>query len=242
MKRFLVAATVAAALGAATHASAADLAAASDSPVPAMTDAGYDWSGFYVGANGGWGSSRMCWDASLAGQLFSEGCHNATGGTAGAQIGYRWQHNDWVFGLEAQGNWADLEGSNVSTFIPAFINRSRVDWFGLLTAQVGYSVDNALLYVKGGAAVTHDRFDVLFVPDTPAGETGDQTRWGGALGAGVEYGFAPNWSLAVEYDHLFMPDKTATFTNVGVGGLFGTEHISQNLDLIGLHLNYRWGG
>ncbi|TIR01197.1 MAG: porin family protein [Mesorhizobium sp.] len=72
-------------------------------------------------------------------------------------------------------------------------------WFGLLTAQVGYSVDNALFYVKGGAAVTHDRFDVLFSPDTTAGETDDQTRWGGALGAGLEYGFAPNWSLAIEY-------------------------------------------
>ena len=108
MKRFLVAATVAAALGAATHASAADLAA----PVPAMTDVGYDWSGFYIGANGGWGSSHSCWDAPFVG---SEGCHNATGGTAGAQLGYRWQHNDWVFGLEAQGDWADLEGSNVST-------------------------------------------------------------------------------------------------------------------------------
>ncbi|RWG58754.1 MAG: porin family protein [Mesorhizobium sp.] len=91
-------------------------------------------------------------------------------------------------------------------------------WFGLLTAQVGYSVDNALFYVKGGAAVTHDRFDVLFSPDTTAGETDDQTRWGGALGAGLEYGFAPNWSLAIEYDHLFMPDKTTTFTVVGARG------------------------
>jgi outer membrane immunogenic protein len=238
MKRFLFAVTAAAVLGAAAQVSAADLSA----PVPTMTDVGYDWSGFYIGANGGWGSSHMCWDASFFGQAFSEGCHSATGGTAGAQLGYRWQHNSWVFGLEAQGDWADLDGSNVSTFIPVFKNRSRVDWFGLLTAQVGYSVGNALLYVKGGAAVTHDRFDVLFVPDTPAGETGDQTRWGGALGAGLEYGFAPNWSLAVEYDHLFMPDKTATFTNVGFGGLFGTDRIDQGLDLVGFHLNYRWGG
>lgn len=113
----------------------------------------------------------------------------------------------------------------------------------MLTAQVGYSVDNALFYVKGGAAVTHDRFDVLFSPDTTAGETDDQTRWGGALGAGLKYGFAPNWSLAIEYDHLFMPGKTTTFTVVGApGGLFSTERIDQDVDLVGLHLNYRCGG
>ena len=27
-----------------------------------MVVAMYDWSGFYIGANGGWGSSRKCWD------------------------------------------------------------------------------------------------------------------------------------------------------------------------------------
>ncbi|PBB36600.1 outer membrane beta-barrel protein [Mesorhizobium sp. WSM3868] len=237
MKRVLIAAAAfAAALSAVAHASAADLAV----PVPTKTDVGYDWSGFYIGANGGWGSSHSCWTSAFFG---SEGCHNATGGTAGSQLGYRWQRSDWVFGLEAQGNWADLKGSNVDIVVPVFINRSHVDWFGLLTAQVGYSVDNALFYVKGGAAVTHDRFDVLFSPDTPAGETDDQTRWGGALGAGLEYGFAPNWSLAIEYDHLFMPDKTTTFTVVGApGGPFSTERIDQDVDLVGLHLNYRWGG
>jgi outer membrane immunogenic protein len=237
MKRFLIAATAAAVLGAVAQASAADL---TETPVAAT----YNWSGFYIGANGGWGSSRSCWDASFFGLTFNEGCHNATGGAAGAQIGYRWQHNDWVFGLEAQGDWADLEGSNVSTFIPVFKNRSRVDWYGLLTAQVGYSVSNAMLYVKGGAAVTRNHFDVVtaFPPNTLAGTTSDQTRWGGVLGAGLEYGFAPNWSLAIEYDHLFMPDKTTSFAAVGLPFLFGTDRIKQNVDIVGLHLNYRFGG
>jgi outer membrane immunogenic protein len=44
----------------------------------------------------------------------SEGCHNATGGLAGGQIGYRWQTTNWMFGVEAQGDWADLTGSNAS--------------------------------------------------------------------------------------------------------------------------------
>lgn len=236
MKRFMVALT-AAALGAVAHASAADL-------VTAPVAASYDWSGFYIGANGGWGSSHSCWDQSFFGLTFSEGCHNATGGALGGQVGYRWQHSDWVFGLEAQGDWADLKGSSQSEFTPAFTDRSRVDAFGLLTAQVGYSFSNALVYVKGGAAVTRNHFDVVSTPspDTLAGTTDDQTRWGGALGAGVEYGFAPNWSLAVEYDHLFMPDKTTSFASVGLPIPFGTDNISQSVDLVGLHLNYRFGG
>jgi outer membrane immunogenic protein len=237
MKRFLIAATAAAVLGAVAHASAADL---TETPVAAS----YDWNGFYIGANAGWGSSHSCWDASFFGLTFSEGCHNATGATAGGQLGYRWQHNDWVFGLEAQGDWADLKGSNQSDFTPVFTNRSRVDWYGLLTAQVGYSVDNALFYVKGGAAVTHNEFDVVttFPPHTLAGTTNDQIRWGGVLGAGLEYGFAPNWSLAIEYDHLFMPDKTTSFASVGLPFPFGTDRISQDVDLVGLRLNYRFGG
>ena len=74
----------------------------------------YDWSGFYIGANGGWGSSHKCWDLVTAGcaRSLREGCHDATGGVAGGQIGYRWQSGTWVFGLEAQGDWADLKGRN----------------------------------------------------------------------------------------------------------------------------------
>ena len=64
----------------------------------------------------------------------------------------------WVFGLEAQGNWADFHGSNVSLAFPAFTNDTRVDAFGLFTGQVGYASNNALFYVKGGAAVTSDRY------------------------------------------------------------------------------------
>ena len=85
-----------------------------------MIAAVYDWSGFYIGANGGWGSSRNCWDfVSPPAVRSPEGCHDATGGTVGGQVGYRWQAGTFVFGLEAQGNWADFTGSNVSQLFPA---------------------------------------------------------------------------------------------------------------------------
>jgi len=248
MKQFLTVAMAAIAVGVAAPALAADLAAAVH--VPAPVDAMYNWSGFYVGANAGAGSSHSCWAfLLLPGLSLPEGCHDATGGVVGGQIGYRWQSSAWVLGLEAQGNWADLAGSNESdVFVGIFANRSHVNAFGLFTGQVGYAVDNALFYVKGGAAVTSNNFDVLGltapVPNSVVG-TSSQTRWGGTLGAGVEYGFASNWSAGIEYDHLFMPTQDSTLTSVGPpspGSLFGVENITQGVDLVTARLNYRFGG
>jgi outer membrane immunogenic protein len=245
MNKLLLGATGLAMLGMAAPATAADLPARTYTKAPVTVPvAVYDWSGFYIGANGGWGSSHKCWDFTTpAGAfLFAEGCHDATGGVAGGQIGYRWQASSWVFGLEAQGDWADLRGSNASLFIPVFTNQSKIDAFGLFTGQVGYAWNNALLYVKGGAAVTGDRFSVTTtVGNVLAATAADQTRWGGAVGAGIEFGFAPNWSAAIEYDHLFMQDKLTTTTTPG-GVFFGTDNIRQDVDLVTVRVNYRFGG
>jgi outer membrane immunogenic protein len=242
MKKFLLGTVALVALAA--PASAADLAARPYTKAPPMIAAVYDWSGFYVGANGGWGSSRNNWDFVTPGGAFvaNEGGHDATGGVAGGQIGYRWQSGTWVFGLEAQGDWADLKGSNVSLAFPAFYNQSKIDAFGLFTGQIGYAANNVLFYVKGGGAVTSDRYRSFTNPGGALAATaGDDTRWGGTVGVGLEYGFAPNWSAAVEYDHLFMQDKTYTFTTPG-GLFFGTDRIRQDVDLVTVRVNYRWGG
>jgi outer membrane immunogenic protein len=214
-----------------------------------MIAAVYDWSGFYIGANGGWGSSRKCWDAVTGAGVFlaNEGCHDATGGTAGGQIGYRWQSGTWVFGVEGQGNWADFRGSNVSLAFPGTNIRSRIDAFGLITGQVGWAANNVLFYVKGGAAVTADRFDIRTNPGNVVfATTGDDNRWGGVVGVGLEYGFSPNWSAAIEYDHMFMGNRTSTFVNNGVlaaaGTFFSNERIRQDVDVVTVRVNYRWGG
>ena len=75
----------------------------------------------------------------------------------------------------------------------------------------------------------------------------NDTRWGGVVGVGLEYAFAPNWSLGFEYDHMFMGDSSHTFINNGVAGvagtLFGTDNIRQDgVDLVTARINYRWGG
>ena len=138
-------------------ASAADLPARAPtySKAPAIVDAAYDWSGFYVGINGGGATSRFDWNADGFGD---EGSHNATGGTVGGQVGYRWQMSSLVFGLEAQGNWSDFKGSSTSLLFPGQTNTSKIDSFGLFTGQIGYAWDRVLVYVKGGAAVTDNHY------------------------------------------------------------------------------------
>jgi outer membrane immunogenic protein len=243
MKRFLLGTVGLIALGMAAPASAADLAARPYTKAPPPVAPVYDWTGFYIGANGGWGSSRNCWDSvAPAFPVGREGCHDADGGVVGGQIGYRWQTAGWVFGLEGQGDWADLRGSNESELFPGFRNRSRIDAFGLFTGQIGYAWNNVLFYVKGGGAVTDNRFDIRTIPgDVIVGRTGDETRWGGTVGVGFEYGFYPGVSVGVEYDHLFMQDKTLTFTDA-TGGFFGADRIKQDVDLVTVRLNYRFGG
>lgn len=256
MKKILLGIMGLAALGVAAPASAADLAARPYTKAPPpMVAALYDWSGFYLGLNGGGGWSHKCWDRNtgLGGTfLAAEGCHDATGGVFGGQIGYRWQAASWVFGIEAQGDWADLRGSNTSLIVPAgvfiaappppFRNQSRIDAFGLFTGQVGYAWDRALFYVKGGAAVTADRYRGFNSVTGVQLDGASETRWGGAVGAGIEFAFAPNWSLGFEYDHLFMGTRTLDFNSVVVPGFSREDRIRQDVDLATVRVNYRWGG
>jgi outer membrane immunogenic protein len=254
MKKYLLA-TVALTMFAAP-AAAADLAARPYTKAPpAPVAAVYDWTGFYIGANGGWGSGRKCWDltADAVGPFvppIAEGCHDATGGTAGGQLGYRWQAGTWVFGVEGQGNWADFQGSNISLAFPLapVENESRINAFGLITGQVGYAWNNVLLYVKGGAAVTSDKYRGFDVATGLLIDSAKETRWGGVVGAGLEVGFAPNWSVGVEYNHLFMGDRDVDFAASGnfigapAGSFSRTSNISQDVDLVTVRVNYRWGG
>ena len=89
----------------AAPAAAADLAARPYTKAPpAPIAVVYDWSGFYIGANGGWGQSHNCVDFITVAGTVASGCRDRSGGVAGGQIGYRWQANQFVFGLEAQGD------------------------------------------------------------------------------------------------------------------------------------------
>ena len=250
MKKFLLGTVGLLALGMAAPASAADLAARPYTKAPPpMVAPIYDWTGFYIGANGGWGQSNSCVNFDVFGVDFADGCRSRSGGLVGGQIGYRWQANQWVFGLEAQGDWADLSHTRPSLFFdpfagPGFIStRTTTDGIGLFTGQIGYAWNAALFYVKGGAAVTSNRFSILETFTGIELASASATRWGGTVGAGFEYGFAPNWSFGVEYNHLWMGDANNSFSLPGpvVAGVFNNR-VTQDVDMVTLRINYRFGG
>jgi outer membrane immunogenic protein len=225
---------------AAGPASAADLAAR---PVytkaPPMMQALYDWSGFYLGINGGWAQSNDR-RTDPTGALFGD--HDANGGTVGGQVGYRWQASQFVFGLEAQGNWADVNGSTANLLAPGGATiRSKMDAFGLFTGQVGYAWNNVLLYAKGGAAVTDRNYDFITAGGALGSSTGYDTRWSPTVGAGIEYGFAPNWSAGIEYNHIFEDRHNANFVTPG-GVVVAGDRAGGDTDMVLGRLNYRLGG
>ena len=224
---------------------AADLSPRPYTKAPPLAAPIFNWTGFYIGLNGGGASSHECWTIfSVAGAPVtpnSEGCHDATGGLVGGQIGYRWQLNNWVLGVEAQGDWADLKGSAASlTAIIPYTNQTKIDAIGLFTGQIGYAWNNVLGYVKGGAAVTDNQYSAFFTATNVVIDQTSETRWGGAVGAGVEFAFAPNFSVGVEYDHLFMGTNAVTFP----AAIFvaRSDNISQDVDMGVVRLNYRFGG
>ena len=137
MKKFLLGTVGLFALSMMTPASAADVAARPYKAPPPIVAPVYDWSGFYIGANGGYGWGSRCLDVTGFNGfgVVDVGCRNASGGVAGGQIGYRWQANNFVFGLEAQGDWANLRNSNDSPFSPGNTWTSKTNALGLLRGR-----------------------------------------------------------------------------------------------------------
>jgi len=239
-KYFAAAVSFAAIITAVAPAAAADMAVKAPpvAPLPVV----YNWTGFYIGVNGGWGQSRNCWDfVTAGGAIVADGCADRSGGLFGGQLGYRWQTGGWVFGVEAQGDWADLSNTRLSVIDPTFSTRTRTDGIGLFTGQIGYAWNAALFYLKGGAAVTSNRFDILTTLGGVSLASASSTRWGGAIGVGFEYGFAPNWSFGVEYDHLFMGDANNSFSVVNPIVAGAANRITQDVDMLTLRINYRFG-
>ncbi len=259
MKKFLAATAGAVALlTTSIAAQAADLPQKTYAPPPAVVVAPvYDWTGFYLGLNGGGGQVRNClnWLSNSVFPAASDGCSTRSGGMVGGQLGYRCQMGAAVFGLEAQGDWASMSNTWASV-VPAFSGLAttvKTDGIGLFTGQIGYTWGPGLLYVKGGGAVTSNTASwngtsliapggiVVAIPFTAA--TASATRWGGTLGVGFEYLFTPNWSIGVEYNHLWMGTSNNSFNCGAIAcGNIINNNISQTLNLGTLRLDYKFGG
>lgn len=231
------------------HARAADLPAKIYPKTPAVPLVVYDWSGFFVGFNAGGGRGARCWTNSFAGGAptipsVSEGCNDTAGALLGGQVGYRLQASNWVFGVEAQGDWANLSGSNASLLLaaPQVTNQSKTNGLGLFTGQIGYAWNNVLWFAKGGAAVTSNRYNGILTAANVVFDQSSDTRLGGTVGTGIEIGIAPNWSVGAELNYLLVGTKTLNFNAVPVGGLSRIESIQQDAVVGLLRVNYRFGG
>jgi len=190
-------------------ASAADLSRGYAPPMPV-----WNWSGLYLGINGGWSwNDEPVVVGSAIGLRPSR-----SGGLFGAHIGYNWQFTpEWVVGVETDASWADLFGSaRVGVFGPfgfapdpfTIAVTERVSALGTLRGRVGYALDNVLLY--GTAGLAYGRTELTAsVRDNlgcgPAGFCGaaDSSKWmvGWAAGAGFDWAFLPRWNLRAEYLH-----------------------------------------
>jgi outer membrane immunogenic protein len=176
----------------------------------------YNWTGPYIGIVGGWGWGDSSHAETIPGFALSTGDFDVNGGTVGGTLGYNIQSGPWVLGLEADINWADINGgTGVVAVIPpgvlaAGTFSSRLNWFGTARARVGYAFDRFLPYITGGAAFGGVKGSYLVT--TPAGTvagSGTDTNLGWTVGAGLEYGFTPNLSAKAEYLYVDLGNTSA---------------------------------
>jgi outer membrane immunogenic protein len=191
----------------------------------------FNWSGFYVGieGGGGWGDTEHH-NVEAGG---SSGIHRISGGLFGGTYGYNWQSGSWVFGLEGDISWSgikrDFTGDG-GAFCPAALQcQTDLRWLGTDRARVGYAWDRLLVYGTAGVAYGNVEGHIL----APAFPSGNNTRAGLIYGGGVEWAIAPYWSLKAEYLRADLGDKVT---------YVGNESISlKNVDIVRVGLNYKFG-
>jgi outer membrane immunogenic protein len=159
--------------GAALAALVAGPAMAADLPVKAPPIVPvYDWTGFYIGINGGYSFGRSETDFDFPGFPVVSGKFNINGAVLGGQAGHNWQVNPkWVVGVEGDLQWARQTGTleiadgpfcvtPITTNFPVSTCNTaqatleqRLTWFGTLRGRVGVlAAPYLLLYATGGVA------------------------------------------------------------------------------------------
>ena len=192
----------------------------------------HNWSGFYIGGHIGYGSSDRC--LSVVG--VGEACSGADGFLGGGQIGWNIQTgNNFVFGIEFSGSFADIGGDNNSGTLPggAYFSSSGKSLL-MLTGRVGMAFDRSLFYITGGGAWARNSAEFF---DGTTLATVDFDRQGWTIGAGFEYAFTPGWSMAFQYNYVDLGDRDVYFPNADLYG-----NVSQDLHMATLRFNYRFGG
>jgi outer membrane immunogenic protein len=184
----------------------------------------YDWTGFYIGGNVGGAAKRQSTTLSIENDpnnyfnpaavpgVENSGSFNLEdlGVTLGAQAGYNRQFGRFVWGVELDFNWLDLNSRHGGTFryrtdnSPYNLTVSEsTDWLLTARPRVGWAIDRWLLYLTAGIAASHSEFKQTFSepPFTPNPESVSVSRTtvGWTLGTGVEFALGRNWSAKAEY-------------------------------------------
>ena len=220
------------------YATAADLPAAPAYKAPAPVAAVYNWTGFYVGVNGGYGWGNQD-PLVLFANRFDRAGFGIDGGMIGGTFGGQIQQGYVVLGLEGDLDWANIKGSSVVT--PSILGigqgvtldtSSNISALSTVRARIGVVMNNVLLYATGGAAFVKSTASASTIAGVPCGTlgvlpdcSGSSWRPGIAAGLGLEYGFTPNWSLKAEY----------LYTKI-----VGTGVSTDELNIVRGGINYRF--
>lgn len=220
MKRSLLLGAVSA-MAMIASAQAADLGGAKET---VYTPPPYNWAGFYVGVNGGYAWNEGGVSVSPVEALNCNGSwcgwenraqKSLEGGFGGGQIGFNLQRDRLVYGLEADIQGAGINGS--ATAVPdsygfgSAHSNAELDWFGTFRGRLGLiPYQNWLVYMTAGVAFggIQDSLGQNFNPysvynhNLSGSVSRDDVYAGYVLGAGVEYGFGPAWSVKFEYQFM----------------------------------------
>jgi outer membrane immunogenic protein len=205
-------------------AAAADLSTRPVAPyykAPVYAPVAYNWSGFYLGINGGGGWGSSSWD--------STGGFGTSGGLVGGTVGYNYQMGQAVIGLEGDIDWADINGTVTSGACPTGCQTSD-SWLSTVRGRLGYAADRFLPYVTGGAAFGDIR------ASNPGFPGGSATNTGWTVGGGIEFAAAGHWTAKAEYLYVDLGNFTCGIACNGVPG----DAVSFRSNILRGGLNYRF--
>jgi high affinity Mn2+ porin len=217
----------------------ANPALAADLPVKApQLRPAFDWSGFYIGGHTGY--SRGASSAMLTDPLLAASSGTFSGVIGGVQAGYNVRlPSGLLLGVEADLTFPNYLTSNsiVSRLTTANSDVThQLDYVGTVRGRIGYTQGPWLAYATGGLAYAGERF--LSSPAVGDEEKDIHHRLGWAAGAGLEYGFAPHWSVRLEYLYSQFERANVRFPS---GAQYNSTLDFQQLR-IGLNRKVDWPG
>jgi outer membrane immunogenic protein len=239
------AASILLAVGQTGVASAADMAVKTR---PVVAPVMYNWSGCYIGGNAGGGWTRMdtsrVLDATGATANADYGRENDSGFIGGGQAGCDFQTGNLVMGVQGQFDFGNVSGRHALRDFPTFSETNNLRTITSGTGRIGYLFTPTLLgYGKVGVAYLNSRNQV-FTPGGALFETGSFWQPAILVGGGVEWMFAPNWSVFAEYNYMFTEEDFAhQFTTPG-GLQAEVLNVRPRVQtaLVGVNYKFHWDG